>query len=56
MAKTHTKIIAALALAVAAVGIVYAWYSLPDRLRWERGYPQIATGDSVIVYSMQGVD
>jgi hypothetical protein len=46
MAMTRTKIIIALVLIAAAVGIVYAWSSMPNAPRWERGYSQIVAGDS----------
>jgi hypothetical protein len=46
MAKTRTKIITSFVLIAAAVGVVYAWTSMPNAPRWERGYSQIAAGDS----------
>lgn len=35
-----------LVILLAGAAGTYAWLSLPDGPRWQRGYPQIAEGDS----------
>jgi hypothetical protein len=43
--KIHRKFIVRLMLLVVVVGATYAWRSLPNPRRWDRGYSQISEGD-----------
>jgi hypothetical protein len=46
MAKLRKRYLVGLILLLSGALATYAWNSLPDGPRWQRGYPQIAVGDS----------
>ena len=46
MGKARKRVLLGMIVLVIGVGVAYAWNSLPNHRRWERGYSQIAEGDS----------
>jgi hypothetical protein len=46
MSKTFKRSILGLVILVLAIGVAYAWNSFSNPSRWERGFAQIAEGDS----------
>src|SRR5215208_7507938 len=46
MKMARKKILFSTLVLLVGVGVVFAWTALPNASRWERGYSQIAEGDS----------
>ena len=46
MSKIYKRVIVGSVILLLAIGVAYAWSSLPHPRRWERGYSEIKVGDA----------